>query len=154
MFEYEAPGYGFRGWPKSALIALHLFLALPANLVVGFIAVLIAEHIVANRVPEDLVGYIVFTASGFILGFAIQTVVPWVIEYGGRWAWAPPVALTVLAVLWDLADFGRSEVILDFWPGSEGEAAWGLFLILPTLACCFYSLGIVIAYRVKGTSHP
>ena len=95
---------------------------------------------------------------GFILGYVVQSRIPAAIRYGGRWVWAAPTLLLTFAGIDDFVQFSWKEAVLLFLPGAEGEAAWSLIVVtLPTLACCFYSLGMVAANHSqhrRGTFLP
>jgi hypothetical protein len=143
MFDYETPR------PRlSVLLFVLQFLAAPlVNAILGFIAWYWLSQALIRLSSEYITGYLAYSIEGFLLGYAVQFLLPRAIEYGGRWIWIPPVSFLTWACIDALVRFGPRDAWDLFWP-SEGEAAWGLmFLTLPALSCCFFSIGVVTAHR-------
>ena len=146
MFSYESPR-------SDAPRTLFQLFAVPLCLLItGSCAFGLVELVTFQRLPEAMVGYLIFSGVGFGSGLLVQSRIPDAIEFGGRWVWVLPALLMSWGLVDDWIYFGRREVLLDF-AGGQGDAEWTLFfLVLPCLACGFYSLGMVLAYRKERRS--
>jgi hypothetical protein len=126
-------------WPSWAvqtvgayLIPLALDLMLPASW---------------NNGPESIKVELLNDAIGLILGLSVFFLVP-AAARSGRWVWTVPVALSLLAVLYEmsLGDFDMPTVFFGI-----GEAGWGQFFITaPTMACICYSGAMACGYWWRG----
>ena len=144
MFDNESPG------SCVPLLVFQLLAAPLGNAISGFTIALAAQAVVTGPTAGDVIGYPIYCSVGFGLGYAVQSRLPRSIKCGGTWVWIIPSLVLAWAFIDTPARFSWREAALLFWPGSEGEAAWGLiFLTLPTLACFFYSLGVLVANRVQ-----
>jgi len=102
----------------------------------------------------NLLGYLFYSAYGFVWGYKMQVSFARSIQSGGRWIWIPPVCLAIFCILYDSSAFHRSMLPDYFWPTSGPDLkGMEMFIVtLPTIGSCFYSLGIILANRTDRTS--
>ena len=146
MFDtYAAPPKGF----SPPLFVTQLLLAPLGGLILGGLTYTILSELFRVK-DSNLIGYLVFSAQGFLLGFRFQTAFPRAIESGGRWVWVAPACNLLIWILYEL---GRGPVshVGDFFsfPQARGNEG-GIEMILitwPAISSCFYSVGIHAAGR-------
>jgi len=142
---------------KRSELSIALFvvqiLGVPVEIfVTGFIAMAVLPDQLGKGlgrtqrgIIEDVVGYLFFAFQGLIFGYSVQNGAPRSIRSGGKWVWVLPICCVVYGCL-DALLVQPSDLPVMFWPGSKGwEGIWFLFITLPALGCCFYSLGVVLA---------
>src|SRR5689334_6450416 len=135
---------------SAPLFVLQLFLVPLLCLISGVITTVLLREITGGNV--DVIGYVSFAAVGFSLGYGAQNAFPRASLSGGRWVWIAPVCVFVAGLLLDLAKVPNE--IPDFFISRPGRGEQGItqvLLTLPAIGCCFYSLGLLLAGRRKGT---
>ena len=95
---------------------------------------------------QDVTGYVTSILVGFLAGYAVQIRVPRSVTSGGTWVWVLPVSLVALGSIYDLLEL-PTELPKLFYGMTHVWGVFFAFVTLPAVACCFYSLGIVVADR-------
>ena len=127
---------------------MQLVLAPLGGLILGGICYAILAELFRVK-NNSLIGYLVFSAQGFIMGYRLQTVLPSAIDSGGRWIWIAPVCNLAFWLLGELRR-GVNADLSAFFVFPEGPGAGGLVLVLitwPAVASCFYSIGVNAASK-------
>jgi hypothetical protein len=85
---------------------------------------------------------------GFVLGVLVQRGFPRAVRVG-RFVWILPTVFFVICFLADCTNRPFPTVFADFfWPGSNGEAWWGVILVtFPTWSSICYSIGIIFTAK-------
>ena len=148
MFDYESEPRGF----SPSLFLVQLFTAPLGSLICGGLATLLVGEMLRIK-DSNLLGYLCFSAFGFVLGYKMQVSFPRSIESGGPWIWLPPVCLAIISVASNWSQFHQSTLPVYFWPSPGPDRSYGgLLVALPAVATCFYSLGVILANRTDQTS--
>ena len=152
MFEYEAESSGF----SAFLCVLQLFFAplgcLVFTIVLGSFSEGLLRVVTKDRRAELLHDYIAFILGGCALGYMMQTAIPRARQSGGLWVWILPCCVLIWGVL-DQSLREPGTVIGSYFIFSHGDEGLGVILITgPTVAACFYSVGIALASRPATTA--
>lgn len=144
MFDsYEAEPRGF----SPSLFVVQVVVAPLAGLIMGGVTYLLIEELFRVKF-NTLLGYVVFSVQGFIVGYKLQAALPRAIESGGRWVWILPSLVLMWGLTVELAR-GPNSQVADFFalPPSGTGGLLMLLFTLPLVASCFYSVGVVAASR-------
>jgi hypothetical protein len=132
---------------SGLLFGLQLFAVPFLCLLFGILTYAFFEELLQIRTPngiaELVLGYLVFSAVGFLFGYTTQTAIPRVIWSGGRWVWIPPASILVWGIWLQLR---RSDTMAVFF-----DVLLLALLTGPTIASCLYSIGVVVANRPATT---
>ena len=90
--------------------------------------------------------YISVWCIGFFLALLVHRIFPGAAT-AGRWIWAMPTLLFVLAFASDAVSHGLGYALSDFiYPGPSGEAWWLVVTVTyPTCCSVLYSIGMIFA---------
>jgi len=151
MFTYEPRSSSF----SPALFVFQLIVVPFGCMFLGLIVTEALERVLKAG-DSNFLGYLVYSVTGFLLGYRMQTAGPGTIQCGGCFVWVIPICI----LGWGFTDeLGRHPglglaVANSFWPGPENRSgAWGMVLFtLPAVASCFYSLGVFAASRPPHSS--
>jgi len=151
MFDsYEIPPRGF----SPAFFVVQFIVAPLGGLVFGMVAYVVMEELFRVK-DSTLLGYLVFSIQGFILGYRLQAAFPRAVESGGRWVWIPPICNLAVWVYRELERGQGSQAAWFFsFPSTHGSDE-GIAMVLitwPALASCFYSIGVHAASRPPHSS--
>jgi len=131
---------------------LQLFLAPLGSLICGLVIAGLLENLFGVR-NNNFVSYSSFVLEGFILGYATQTAYPRAQQSGGLWVWIPPVCMAIYAVI-EQFERNPGKLIGNYFLFRSGSGIEGMgivFVTLPAISSCFYSVGILIASRPAKT---
>lgn len=152
MFEYEVDRSGF----SVGLFILQLFVVplvcLVCGLILADICVELLRVVTKSRAVEVLAGWVVYGIMGFCIGFGGQKNVRRLRQSGGAWAWLLPVCVFTWGLL-DTLFRDPNHIVsvtigIPFPQDGDGEAFWLTLVAWPTIATCFYSVGMVRASRL------
>ena len=99
----------------------------------------------------DVAWYISVLCIGFFLALLVHRIFPGSAT-AGRWIWAMPTLLFVLAFASVAVGHGPAYALSDFIdPGPSGEAWWLVVTVTyPTCSCVLYSIGMIFASNRAG----
>jgi hypothetical protein len=95
----------------------------------------------------EWLGLIAALSAAFAVGYSIQRIWPQTYS-AGRIVWILPVFFFLLLLVTDLIRGQSVSTIVSgyFFPRS-GEEDLAVIFTWPTISCCLYSIGMVVAYR-------
>jgi hypothetical protein len=111
-----------------------------------FVAVLLAQVFLQGWVNDDVTAYGASILEGFSLGYLVRSQSPRAMRSGGAWIWALPACLLISGCIYDMLVL-PGELPKLFYGSNR---VWGIFfgtVTLPTIACCFYTVGMVVESR-------
>jgi hypothetical protein len=110
----------------------------------GIISAFFQSH---SSILNILTDYISFSLYGLYLGYTWQRHMPNVRLSGGPWIWVAPACLLIWG-LWSELRVDADRLISEAFIGNNPEKGYiMLFITLPTVACCAYSLGVIVRSR-------
>ncbi|HXI40246.1 MAG TPA: hypothetical protein VNH83_09710 [Bryobacteraceae bacterium] len=105
-------------------------------------------------VPEfgGWLGLITAFSAAFAAGYSIHQIWPWTYS-GGRIVWILPVFFFLLILVIDVIQgHSVSNLVASYFYPRPGEEDLGvIFFTWPTISCCLYSIGMIVARR-RSTS--
>jgi hypothetical protein len=111
-----------------------------------FVAVPLAQAFLHGWINDDVTAYGASILEGFSLGYLVRSQSPRAMRSGGAWIWAMPACLLFSGCIYDMLVFPGE--LPELFYGSN--RVWGIFfgtVTLPTIACCFYTVGMVVESR-------
>jgi hypothetical protein len=110
----------------------------------GIVSAFLQSH---SSILNVIADYLTFCLYGFYVGYTWQRHMPGVRCSGGRWIWIAPACLLMWGFLSELT-IEPTRLIASVFTGDGPEAGYiMLFVTLPTVACCAYSLGVIARSR-------
>jgi hypothetical protein len=136
-------------------IPLFIFqmIAAPAGgFLFGLIAVELCDQVSGTR-DDQFVPCLCYMLVGFVQGYLTQAIFRRSDRSGGRFVWIPPVCLLAVLILGDRRGLGTAIGEALTWnPDSFDKGAGSMFVTMPALASCFYSIGTILAHQCwRGT---
>ncbi|HTA45377.1 MAG TPA: hypothetical protein VK789_23175 [Bryobacteraceae bacterium] len=135
----------------SKMLVLFQFVAAPLGaILLGMAAAELVDAVTHTR-GTPWAPWLCYPLLGFVQGCATQAVFRQAYRSGGTVTWMIPGTPLLALIVGELFNT-PSTVIADFlkWnPYSLSEGSGAAFLTMPTIACCFYSLGIIAVRRYK-----
>jgi len=153
MFDQKSNTSSF----SVGLCILQSFGAPLATLIFGVLLAQIFEKLLGitadDLIAGTLLGYLVFTVEGLVIGYTTQVLIPRAQQSGGGWVWVLPCS--VLA--WGILDqFSRNpKRVLAACCISDPAVDEGIGIVLitwPAVATCFYSVGVMLASQPAKTA--